>query len=83
MPDASINFHDYGVLWTRDRLVYFIDRKPVSDIKVPIGFDDPAYMIVNLAMGSKWFQGVGFVDAESPVTVEFQIDRISAYQIDP
>jgi beta-glucanase (GH16 family) len=83
LPDALVNFHDYGVLWAPDRLVYFIDRKPVSDIKVPIGFDDPVYMIVNLAMGSKWFQGVGFVDAESPVTVEFQIDRISAYQIDP
>jgi len=82
LPDASTDFHDYGVLWTRDRLVYFIDRKPVSDIKVPIGFDDPVYMIVNLAMGSKYFQGVGFVDAESPVTVEFEIDRISAYQFD-
>jgi hypothetical protein len=33
-------------------------------------------------MGSKNFQGVGFVDAESPVTVEFEIDRISAYQFD-
>jgi hypothetical protein len=83
VPNAATDFHDYGVLWQRDRLVYFIDRKPVSDIKVPVGFDDPMYMIVNLAMGSKNFQGVGFVDAESPVTVEFEIDRISAYQIDP
>jgi beta-glucanase (GH16 family) len=83
LPSASTDFHDYGVLWTQDRIVYYIDRKPVSDIKVPIGFEDPVYMIVNLAMGSKWFQGVGFVDAESPVTVEFEIDRISAYQIDP
>ena len=41
------------------------------------------YMIVNLAMGSKWFGGVGVVDGESPMMVEFQIDRISAYQIDP
>ena len=81
-PDASADFHDYGVLWTRDRVVYFIDRKPVSDIKVPIGFDDPMYMIVNLAMGAKYFQGVGFVDGESPDTVAFEIDRISAYQID-
>ena len=81
-PDASVDFHDYGVLWTRDRVVYFIDRKPVSDIKVPIGFDDPMYMIVNLAMGAKYFQGVGFVDGESPDTVAFEIDRISAYQID-
>jgi hypothetical protein len=83
VPDASSDFHDYGVLWTQDRIVYFIDRGPVSDIKVPMGFDDPMYMIVNLAMGAKNFKGVGFVDAESPVMVEFQIDRISAYQIDP
>jgi len=83
VPDASSDFHDYGVLWTQDRIVYFIDRKPVSDIKVPMGFDDPMYMIVNLAMGAKYFKGVGVVDAESPVMVEFQIDRISAYQIDP
>jgi beta-glucanase (GH16 family) len=83
VPDASVDFHDYGVLWERDRLTYFIDRKPVSEIKVPIGFDDPMYMIVNLAMGSKNFQGVGFVNAESPATVAFEIDRISAYQINP
>jgi beta-glucanase (GH16 family) len=82
LPGAADNFHDYGVLWVPDRIVYFIDRKPVSDIKVPVGFNDPMYMIVNLAMGSKNFQGVGFVDGESPDTVEFQIDRISAYQID-
>lgn len=78
MPPACSN----GVLWEEDRLVYFIDRKPVSDIKVPIGFDDPMYMIVNLAIGSKFFLGVGPVDAESPPTVAFEIDRISAYQID-
>lgn len=83
VPDASTHFHDYGVLWRPDRLVYFVDRKPVADIKVPTGFDDPMYMIVNLAMGSKYFGGVGAVDAQSPVTVAFEIDRISAYQIDP
>jgi len=82
VSDASDGFHNYGVLWETDRLVYFIDRRPVSDIKVPIGFDDPMYMIVNLAIGSKFFLGVGPVDAESPPTVAFEIDRISAYQID-
>jgi beta-glucanase (GH16 family) len=82
VPDAASEFHNYGVLWEEDRLVYFIDRKPVVDITVPIGYDDPMYMIVNLAMGSKFFQGVGFVDAESPGTVAFEIDRISVYQIE-
>jgi beta-glucanase (GH16 family) len=82
-PTASTAFHNYGALWMRDRIVYFIDRKPVEDIKTPIGFDDPMYMIVNLAMGAKYFTGVGFVTAESPETVAFEIDRVSAYQIDP
>jgi beta-glucanase (GH16 family) len=82
-PDASINFHDYGVLWQPDRIIYMIDRRPVSEIKVPVGFDDPMYMIINLAMGAKNFQGVGFVDGESPNTVAFEIDRVTAYQIDP
>jgi len=80
---ASNDFHDYGMLWTQDRLIYFIDRKPVSEIRVPVGYDDPMYMIVNLAMGSKWFGGVGVIDGESPQMVEFEVDRISVYQIDP
>ena len=83
VKNTATDFHEYGVLWLRDRIVYFIDHRPVSDIKVPIGFEDPMYMIVNLAMGSKYFGGVGVVDGKSPNMVEFEIDRISAYQIDP
>jgi beta-glucanase (GH16 family) len=82
VANAWADFHDYGVLWERDRIVYFIDRKPVTDVKAPASFDDPMYMIVNLAMGAKLFGGVGFVDTKSPPVVEFQVDRISAYQID-
>jgi hypothetical protein len=33
-------------------------------------------------MGSKFFKGVGFIDGLSPNIVAFEIDRISAYQID-
>ncbi|MEO8322009.1 MAG: hypothetical protein ABI561_27210 [Bradyrhizobium sp.] len=40
-------------------------------------------MIVNMTMDSKNFDGGGFVDAESPVTVAFEIERISTWQIDP
>jgi beta-glucanase (GH16 family) len=82
LQDASSTFHDYGVLWEPDRITYFVDRKPVTDIKVPVGFDDPMYLIINLAMGAKYFKGVGFVDAETPNPVAFEIDRVSVYQID-
>jgi hypothetical protein len=33
-------------------------------------------------MGSKTLEGVGFVDGLSPNVVEFEIDRVSVYQID-
>jgi beta-glucanase (GH16 family) len=82
MPDAARNFHNYGALWQQDRITYFVDRKPVTDIKVPVGFDDPMYMIVNLAMGARYFRGVGFVDAGTPNSVAFEIDAVSVYQID-
>jgi beta-glucanase (GH16 family) len=82
LPGAATEFHNYGALWMPDRIIFYIDRKPVSDIKVPIGFNDPMYMIVNLAMGAKDFSGVGFVDGQSPAMVDFEIDRISVYQMD-
>jgi hypothetical protein len=50
---------------------------------VPDRFDDPMYMIVNLAIGARNFRGVGFVDASCPVSVAFEIERISVWQIDP
>ncbi len=87
-----LRFHGAGRLDRVPRLrravaarpaIYFIDRKPVSDIRVPDAFEDPIYMIVNPAMGWKNFEDVDFVDAESPVTVAFEIDRVSAWQIDP
>ena len=62
VPNAWADFHDYGVLWEQDRLVHFVDRKPAFDIEVSAGFEDPMYMIVNLAMGAKSFEGVGFGD---------------------
>jgi hypothetical protein len=40
-------------------------------------------VIVNLAMGSKWFGGIGVIDGESVQMVEFEINRISVYQIAP
>lgn len=39
-------------------------------------------MIVNLAMGSKNFERVDFVDDATPEAAAFESDRISAYQID-
>ena len=36
----------------------------------------------SVSLHRKYFEGVGFVDGAAPETVAFEIDRISAYQID-
>ena len=38
LANTATEFHNYGVLWLRDRIIYFIDRQPVSEIKVPGDF---------------------------------------------
>ncbi|MBO9535879.1 glycoside hydrolase family 16 protein [Herbaspirillum sp.] len=69
-------FHTYGALWTPERIVYYIDRKPVAQISTPPGFDRPMYMIVNLAVGGSW---VGMATPDAPMPVKFDVKHIAAY----
>ncbi len=71
------------MLWQPDRITYFIDRQPVSEIKVPVGFDDPMYMIVNLAMGSKILSRASASSmAYLPIASHSRSTGYPAYQID-
>jgi len=54
----------------------------MSEIKGPVGFTDPMYMIVNLAMLEE-FRGFGFTSmAHLPIGPRSKSTGISAYQID-
>lgn len=72
------SFHKYGVLWLPDKLIFFIDRKPVSLVKSPLGFDKPMYMLANLAVGGAW---VGFMTNDDGIPVDYVIKDISAYSL--
>jgi len=76
---ATSGFHTFGALWQPDRLTWYIDRKPVQVLTTPPGYDIPMYMLVNLAIGGNM---VGVADASTPLPASFDIDTISAYQID-
>lgn len=76
LPGFGGQFHQYGALWTPERMVFYIDRQPVAQVATPIGFDYPMYMLVNLAVGGDW---VGFANNATPMPVTFEIDNISAY----
>lgn len=79
VPTATQQFHTYGVLWTPEAIVRFIDRKPVAASPTRAELDGPMYMIANLAVGGKW---PGSPDPSTPFPAAFEIDWIAAWQLD-
>jgi hypothetical protein len=43
----------FGLLWTKDEISFFLDRKAVRTLPNP-GAHEPLYPIINLAIGSPW-----------------------------
>ena len=80
---ASSSFHDYILDWTKDYLSFSVDdqeifrvTKEMNDTVEQWPFDQPFFMIINLAVGG-WYGG-SIVDADLPY--RFQIDSIKVYQ---
>ncbi len=83
LPTASSSFHDYELLWTSEKLEFSvdgknyltIDKKP-NDTELQWPFDQPYYLVINLAVGG-WYGGK--ID-NSTFPFEFVIDSIKYYQ---
>ncbi len=83
VPDASEQFHDYTLDWTKDYLSFQIDQKEFFRVEKQEGdtvnewpFDQPYYVIINLAVGG-WYGGK-IVDEDLPYHME--IDSIKIEQ---
>jgi len=76
VPTTTTEFHTYGALLGPDKITWFIDRNPVSQIATPPGFDKPFYMVVNLAAGSTW---AGTPDGSTVFPNKLEVDWIAAY----
>ncbi|RYC11833.1 family 16 glycosylhydrolase [Ciceribacter ferrooxidans] len=71
-------FHNYGVLWTEEEIVWYFDDVAVARADTPADMHDPMYMIVNLAVG-----GSAGTPADGLAGgAEMQIDYIKAYSLD-
>lgn len=77
VPDTSLDFHTYGVLWTADRLTWFFDGCRVAEVATPADLHGPMYMLLNLAVGGSW---VGAPDRHTRFPAELQVDHIRAYE---
>ena len=78
------DFHVYAIDWDRDRINFYIDKKEVfsfrnegtgSDVWP---FDQPFYLILNLAIGGSW-GGTEGIDLKA-LPQRFYVDYVRVYQ---
>ncbi|MCF7930302.1 MAG: glycoside hydrolase family 16 protein [Acholeplasmataceae bacterium] len=84
LPDASDQFHDYELTWTDKELVFSVDGNPyltvekqANDTEKEWPFDEPYYLIINLAVGG-WYGGQ--ID-DKTFPFELEVDSIKVYQL--
>lgn len=76
-------FHIYGIKWTKDFIDFYVDHKllfhyqPAQKNKDNWPFDNPFYLIFNVAIGGDW-GGPKIDDGCFPTTME--VDWVKVYQ---
>ena len=53
--DLSKDFHTWGLAWDERTVVYTFDGKEVSRSNTTPSFQTPMYLLINLAVGGKWY----------------------------
>ncbi|MDQ0456428.1 family 16 glycosylhydrolase [Rhizobium paknamense] len=71
-------YHTYGVLWTADKITWYIDDVAVKQIDTPSDMHQPMYMIVNLAVGGM----AGTPNSDFDDGSQLKVDYIRAYSLD-
>jgi len=84
VPRVWEGFHTYGLDWNRDRLEFYFDGKKVMTYrndgkgKNSWPFDDPQYLLLNLAIGGAWGGQQGVDPKIFPA--KFLVDYVRIYQ---
>ena len=77
--DLSRDFHLFGVLWSKNSIVYYRDDIEIARFDNK-GLFDPMYMIVNVAMDGDWNAKEGF-RATPDATGDLLVDYVRAYSV--
>ena len=79
---AEGEFHTYAMLWTAENITTYVDGKvQLSYNNRGLGrddwpYDDPFYIIFNLAWGGDWGGAQGVDESALPVTMEVEYVRV-------
>ncbi len=78
LAGATDGFHDYGALWTADRVTFYLDGRETAHIATPASMHAPMYLLVNLAVSGGGWAGKPEAGASG---AEFVIDRIRVFPL--
>ena len=78
-PDLTEDFHDFGVEWGPEQILWTFDGEVVAHAPTPASLRKPMYMVVNLAVGGKW---PGDPDAATSFPAKLHVQRVQAYRLD-
>lgn len=82
VPDALDAFHRYAVEWTPESILFFVDEKNYFRFENDHSgseswpFDQPFYMVLNIAIGGNWGGQKGIDDTSLPQKMEIDYVRI-------
>jgi beta-glucanase (GH16 family) len=82
--NGADNFHVYGLEWTTNSIRWFVDNQlyetqtnwSTATAPYPAPFDQPFYIIMNLAIGGKYD---GDPDTNTVFPGEMQVDYVRVY----
>ena len=80
-PNADTEFHTYGIYWSKTRLIFYVDSKPVFRCRDPKNIPDvPEYFLFNVSIsGNGWGKSP---DKNNPTIQQIAHDMPNAFIID-
>ncbi|MEJ8801505.1 family 16 glycosylhydrolase [Pontibacter sp. H249] len=93
VSDYGDNFHMYAAEWTPESIKFYVDNTlfytyaPVNKDAATWPFNDPQFIIINLAMGGNWgsdtrYETNGLKNGIDPAltTARYEVDYVRVYQ---
>jgi beta-glucanase (GH16 family) len=86
VQDVTTDFHTYAIDWNADQIDFYVDDKKYYSVqKATLGnsaaqwpFDQPFYLLLNLAVGGNWGGQKGIDETIWPQRIE--VDYVRVYQ---
>jgi beta-glucanase (GH16 family) len=86
VPSCEEDFHIYGLIWTEDEMIFYVDTPEnvlhtyAPEVKTNDNwpFDQPAFFLLNVAVGGNWGGAQGIDNSIFPQSME--VDYVRVYQ---